>query len=328
MNANEYQGFTIYINENFVETFLVYDSLRYFTKTISLANYTIGEGWHSFQVKAMTMGGEFPIGNDSGIQFYYNPSTAPTTVKPFTYAKIISIDIASSSESQITIEVDGYGSVTMRSITHQQVRYNDGYLGTTYIDKDDYELKRDGKVRKTIRVSKDIDLSIQGSLPLGTIEVAFRSDSCSKDLYYLSVSTYYFREYKDKYRTTILPNYGSSGLIGFNTAVAQISTVRDDWNVLINLFFYIHSTAYNRLMPELFSKYKPKSGDIITADMYNELIRTAVDCAHKIGIYGGEPNFVNSGDIIPKTFISDLGEIANRCVNKQMEINKTVIDRW
>lgn len=323
MNANEYQGFNVYIDNSLVDSIFVYEASKSFSRTFTLSNYTISEGWHNFKVKASTLGGEFPIGNDDGVQFYYNPNI----VKPFTDAKIISIDIASSSQSQITIEVNGYGSVTMRSITHQQVRYNDGYLGTTYIEKDDYELKRDGKVRKTISVRKDVDLSIPYSLPLGTIEVAFRSDSYAETLYYLSVGTYYFRDYKDKYRTTILPNYGSSGLIGFNTAVAQISTVKDDWTVLVNLFFYLHSTAYKKLMPELFSKYTPKSGDIITADMYNELIRTAIDCAHKIGIYGGEPNFVNSGDIIPSTFIRTLGDIANRCVNKQMELNNDVIDR-
>ncbi len=242
--------------------------------------------------------------------------------------KIRSIDIASSSESQIKIEANGYGTIVLRSVTHDQVNYGDGYLTTVYIDEDDYDLKNYGTCTKRISVSKYVDLSIPYSLPLGTIAVKCESNSYYKTYYYLSVGEYAFSNYKGTYETTILPNYGNSGLIGFNTAVTKISTVSQDWTTLINLFYYLHSTAYGKLKPELFSRYVPQNGDIITAAMYNELIDTATNCAHKLGIYGGEPHHVNSGDIIPYNFISSLGVIANRCVRKQMELNKDVIDRW
>ncbi len=332
MNANEYQGFRVYLNDTPVDTFYIYESARYFVKTIDLANYRIDEGWHVFKVKAITRGGEFPIGNDSGIQFYCSGHSS-NKAQPFTYINIDKFDNLNNEYCAVTFTVNGYGTVDVSSMTKNNLyraigEYNKvGVLHSVEIKYYDSDLIQNGTATRTAFIFSEFKKNQLGSFPLGTVEVHAHSDNCSKYVYFYSMSELDFKIYDGTYPTEITPSYNATGLYGFNVAVTKLSTVHDDWMTLVNLFCYLRSAVKGELDFSLFSSYIPKKGEVIQAWMYNALREAAIDCAYEVGIYTNFRDRVSSGDTIPKDFIQTLGEVANACIEKKMSENRAKLGR-
>lgn len=329
-NANEYQGFTVYIDGNFMETFLVYDSLRYFTKTISLANYTINEGLHTFQVKAMTRGGEYPIGNDNGFKFYYDPSSK---VKPFSYISIDRFDVISNDHVEVTYTVNGYGTVELSSITRDNVDrmkgrlYGRNVLNTHVIDKNDYDLQTRGFTSYRLSAYINLDLTELGEFPLGTIWIRAFNENCDKSVEFYSMNEVDFTIYDDKYPTKLIPSYNATGLYGFNVAVVDLSTVYKDWMTLVNLICYVRSAVKGEIDLSYFSRYIPGRDEVIQAWMYNALLDSVAECASDVGVWTSVRPHVSSGDVIPKDFIQTLGSIVNACISKKLDENNSKLGR-
>lgn len=331
MNANEYQGFRVYLNDTPVDTFYIYESARYFVKTIDLANYRIDEGWHVFKVKAITRGGEFPIGNDSGIQFYCSGTSS--RVKPFSYINIDSFDVISNDHVEVTYTVNGYGTVELSSITRDNVDrmkgrlYGRNVLKTHVIEKNDYDLQTKGFTSYRLTASINLDLTELGEFPLGTIWVRAFNENCDKSVEFYSMNEVDFSVYDDRYKTQLIPSYNATGLYGFDVAVVDLSTVYKDWMTLVNLVCYVRSAVKGEIDLSYFSRYIPGKGEVIQAWMYNALLDSVAECASDVGVWTNVRPHVSSGDVIPSDFIQTLGSIVNACISKKLEENRAKLGR-
>lgn len=303
---------------------------------------SVSPGWTEFIVKRYMLesGREFQVGDS----FYKNigggntpqPYPKPQT-QPMTKCRIDSIEIATDTAVTVKVTVDGYGDVFMRSVTLDQVGF-DRDLANVKIYENDYDLQEKGY--KTFEMSYRLEgyfrqvFSMYGErgLPLGTVEVRFTDSRFEQSIPFLCVGEYFYRLYNGTFETSIKPITA-----GYSVAVTSLSTVKDDWQLLINTFYYLSSTTEGALKMGSRADYIPRSGDVLTADMYNGLIDIASSCLDQIKYKyaaGGDlnpdlPNKVHSGQIIPKDFINVLGNAANKMVAfVKKESNSRVIGEW
>lgn len=317
-----------------------------------MSNYYITEGWHKFYIKAVNRSGEWSIGYDNGLQFYYNPSAVTPTpdpepdptprAHPMTVCRIDKIEIATDTSVTVKVTVNGYGKVVMNSVTLKQAGFGSD-LAEMIIKENDYDLQTNGY--KTFEMSyrlegyyKDV-FSMYGErgLPLGTVELLFTAPGFWRSLLLLSIGQYFYRTYNGTYSTTIKPRTAGYSVAADSLAVTPLSSVKLDWQLLINVFYYLSSTTQGALKMGSRADYIPRSGDVLTADMYNGLIDIARSCLNQIKYKYADgywlnpdlPNKVYSGQIIPKDFISVLGNAANEMVGfVQKQTNKNVEGVW
>lgn len=203
-----------------------------------------------------------------------------------------------------------------------------GTLNYHVIDKDDYELKRNGFVTKSIYASISLDLTKLGEFPLGTIKIHAYNENFDKSIYFYSMNEVDFNRYDGQYSTELTPSYNATGLYGFNIAVTKLSSVYNDWMTLVNLLCYVRSAVKGGIDLSLFSRYIPGRGEIIQAWMYNALLDNVADCAREVGVWTNVPPYVASGNVIPKDFIQVLGNIANACIRKKLSENSSKLGRY
>lgn len=279
---------------------------------------------------------EYPVGDPFYVVIPYRP-------QPMTEYTINSASFLTDRSVTIEFTVNGYGEVSMRSITWIQEGFKT-LLDRIKIEYNDEDLTRDG--RKTIEFSyrfneygeeSKFDMRGERGLPLGTIELNFESESYGykkqANVDFLCVGDYIYYTYKDSYPVNLQPVS-----FGYKIAVASINPLREQWQLLINVFYYLSSTTIGRLKFGSRADYIPREGDLLTADMYNGLIDIANSCLAEIKYkYGWSarnlnptiPEKVSKGDIILNDFIYSLGVAANQMSKFiQKETNEGLVGRW
>ena len=202
-------------------------------------------------------------------------------------------------------------------------------IGRDYITQDN--LDSDGHFYGTVSYRpQTTDLSYFPSIPIGTCFLA--SDRSITGAYYnvnsrefLCLSQYgRWVSYEGTYQTT-LQRYNS----GFSANVLSLSSVKDDWNRLINMSFYLEATTYGTIEYAQYANYIPSRGDIITARMYNSLLDAVRRCGRRIGVpTSGLPSYVSSNQIISKYFIQEIGSFVDRClITQRNNVNNEVLRR-
>lgn len=355
MDGLQYQGnngmrFNLYIAGYYDDPISTADSDNNGGEANVIFNITrVSPGWTQFVVKRVMFGtgNEYPVGYpfDEFVPSRDTPSPDPPKpqTQPMTEYFINSASFLTDRSVTIEFTVDGYGEVSMRSITWLQEGF-ETLLDRIKIDYDDDDLIKKG--RKTIEFSyrfndygeeSKFDMGGERGLPLGTIELNFESESYGYKKYanvnFLCVGDYIYHTYKDSYPVNLQPVS-----FGYKIAVASIKPLRAQWQLLINVFYYLSSTTIGRLKFGSRADYIPREGDVLTADMYNGLIDIAKECLMAIKVKYGDsasylnpyiPNKVSKGDIIPKDFIYLLGQAANQMSKFiQKETNEGLVGRW
>lgn len=304
----------------------------------------ISDGWYQFRLEAdfYNSKGNLATGYISGSNQIHidrgggsGGDPTPSTHQ-MTQIKITDIDYASTNGFRISWKCNGYGSVRFQSNTRKQD--NSGYI-LHEVDVTRSDLNSDGWYYSTDTIYTggnvyEADLTIFGHLPLGTVQLIGEYNSnvgyAPSSEPFLSVSQCNYTNYTGRYSATVQysPLYGG----GYDwsdprVAVASFRSLKDEWTILVNMFYYLEATTYKRLQYGKYSNYIPSSGDIITAYMYNSLMESAESCANACGVYTSFPSKVSKGQIIPSNFISRLGDIANACLEKQKSIsNRNAIE--
>lgn len=263
------------------------------------------------------------------------PDDPPSpTYREMTYIKLKRFIYVEEDYVKVEIETNGYGDVYLVSVSKGWDLYS-GQLGasqeidSTYISKG--SLDSQGYFYGTVSFSpRTTDMSYFPSIPIGTCYLA--SDRSITGAYYGVHSTEFlclsqygkWTTYEGIYQTTLQQyNYG------FSANVLSLSTVKDDWNRLVNMSFYLEATTWGDIKYAQYANYIPRSGDIITASMYNGLLDAVRRCGRRIGVpTGGLPSYVSENQIIPKDFIQEIGSFVDRClVTQRTDVNNSVLRR-
>lgn len=282
---------------------------------------------------------EYPVGDP----FYVDiPYPKPPT-QPMTAYIIDEIRPATDTSVTVTLRVNGYGSISMYSETWKQDGFKEP-LDKITIEENDYDIQ-DGKM-KTVELSyrfnnygreSKFDMYGERGLPLGTVELKFSQNPNRDDWIgnadILCIGTYFYQYYGGQYSATLSPITA-----GYSVPVATFVTVRRDWQLLINVFYYLSSTTVGALKFGSRADYIPRKDDLLTADMYNGLLDIANSCLAEIKYkYGWSarnlnptiPDKVSRGDIISRYFIFHLGKAANQMGEFiQKQVNDNLIGRW
>lgn len=343
--ARNYDGFKIYLDgtpmgrnnpvsySSSDEAYVVFDLSQ------TSDGRTTANGVYNAHIYAIWNGVEYevPISNSSRIEIDkgggYNPKPQ---VNQMTSVKITGIEYANSDTCKFHWKCNGYGTLYFLSVTRKQ--QGEPYIiESLTVNADDIESDgwcnfvstlRTGRNDIYGRVIYESDLTKFGNLPLGTIQVVGEYNNYigtkPASQPFLSINQYSFTTYDGYYPATIQyqPKYGG----GYNyndprVAVANFRGLTEEWTTLVNLFYYLEATTYGKLKYSTYSNYIPSSGHIITASMYNSLMKSAESCARQCGVWTSFPPQVESGQIIPRDFISKLGSIANACIEKQKDMS-------
>lgn len=314
---------------------------------------SVSPGWTEFIVKRYMLesGREFQVGDS----FYKNigggntpqPDPTPRT-QPMTAYIIDEISFATDRSVTVSFRVNGYGSISMYSETWGQ----DGFykpLAHLAIYEHDSAIQ-DGRMKK-VELSYRFDdygeeskFNMYGErgLPLGTVELKFSQNPYRDDWIgnadIFCIERYHYEYYDKQYEARIAPITS-----GYSTTITKslqtpLFTVRRDWQLLINVFYYLSSTTIGHLKFGRRADYIPREGEVLTADMYNGLIDIANSCLAEIKYkYGWSarnlnptiPDKVSKGDIISRYFIYHLGQAANEMGKFiQKQVNDNLIGRW
>lgn len=275
------------------------------------------EGYYTATVYAVWRGDSYPVPIQGGARVRvtggggYNPDPdPPRRVYQMTQIKITNIHYAESNHFEFEYACNGYGEMDVISVTQKHDHL-------AHIKVFDYDIGNDGWYHGTLEYHDwGINLDKLGALPFGTVQmvgehnhnVGYAPDS--KPI--LCVSTQDYTVYNGMYATTI-----SFDKYNHRASVASFSSLTREWIRLCNVFYYIESTAFKNLTSvDRFRQFIPSGREILTAQQYNGLVNSARSCANRIGVPADFPT-ARSGQIIPSTFIYDLGTIANRCIQVQ-----------
>lgn len=343
--ARLYDGFVIYLDgtkmgwRNPTSSSDTHEAYVQFDLSKTADGRTTANGVYHAQVCAIWNGVEYnvPFSSSSRIEIDKGGGYQPKPqVRQMTSVKITEIEYANSDSCKFHWKCNGYGTLFFLSATRQQ--QGEPYIIESFtVDADDIESDGWCTFVSTLRTGRndiygraiyESDLTKFGNLPLGTVQVVgeYNSYIGTKPATqpFLSISQYGFTTYNGYYPATIQyqPQYGG----GYNyndprVAVANFRGLTEEWTTLVNLFYYLEATTYGKLKYSTYSSYIPSSGHIITASMYNSLMESAESCARQCGVWTSFPPRVESGQIIPRDFISKLGSIANSCIEKQKDMS-------
>lgn len=302
---------------------------------------TTANGSYSAKIYAVWNGREYnvPISSSSWIKIDKgggsNPPTPPKPQpKEMTYIKLKRFISVEENYVSIEIETNGYGDVYLVSVSKGWNLYNGTMgsslqIGRNYISKSD--LDSSGYFYGTVTYyPQTTDMSYFPSIPIGTCYLASSSGITgtnygARSKEFLCMSKYgNWSVYNGTYRTTLHKyNYGLSA------NVLSLSTVKDDWTRLVNMSFYLEATTYGTIAYAQYANYIPRSGDIITANMYNGLLDAVRRCCNRVGMSTNRlPNYASSNEIISKYFIYDIGQTVDSCLMIQrMNVNDSVLRR-
>lgn len=299
---------------------------------------SVPEGNQYFMVKRIMegTGNRFIVGDFTQyIGGGWYPDNPPTpTYHEMTYIKLKQFNYVEEDYVEIEIETNGYGDVYLVSVSKGWNLY-DGSMGSSQQIGSDYisqsRLNSQGYFYGTVAFRpQTTDMSYFPSIPIGTCFLA--SNPSITGTYYNVHSTEFlclsqygrWVSYEGVYQTTLQQyNYG------FSANVLSLSTVKDDWTRLVNMSFYLEATTWGDIKYAEYANYIPRSGDIITASMYNGLLDAVRRCCGRVGVAtGGLPNYVSENQIISKDFIQDVGRVVDRClVQQRHDVNEEVLRR-
>ena len=278
-------------------------------------------GWHEVTIFGRYNERDYAIGIRGNSSIHIQPEAPPEDpVRPLTWIKILRFISVEDYDVKIEILTNGYGDVDLVSVTKTWDLYK-GYgktgqyefIGHDYIREDQVS---NGTFQGTVHYQFDqTDLSIFPSVPVGTCHLASGNSlhSNNYDVFspaFLCMSEYgNWTRYTGTYYTTLQTVNN-----GFRANVASLSTVKEDWNRLVNMSFYLTATVYGDIAYSTYSSYIPKKGDIITAGMYNALLASVRSCCRELGVNMSLPSHVSSNDIISKDFIYDIGKVVDKCL--------------
>lgn len=299
---------------------------------------TTQAGYYTAHVYGVYNGREYeiPISGNAGIRIENGGGSNPPTPQPkeMTYIKLKRFISVEEDYVKIEIETNGYGDVYLVSVSKGWNLY-DGSMGSSQQVGRDYisvnDLDSSGYFYGTVSYyPQTTDMSYFPSIPIGTCFLASSSgltgvDYSARSIEFLCMSKYgNWSVYDGTYRTT-LHRYNS----GFSANVLSLSTVKDDWTRLVNMSFYLEATTYGTIEYAQYANYIPRSGDIITASMYNGLLDAVTRCCNRVGMSTDRlPRYANSNEIISKYFIYDIGQTVDNCLMIQrMNVNDDVLRR-
>lgn len=291
---------------------------------------SIPDGWYEVELAART-NQWYPIDDvrtsDGGNQIHIYSDGGGSIITPdepeireMTYIKLRGFNSVEEDYVNVEIETNGYGDVYLISISkgwdlYDGSRRQSVRVGEDFISKS--QLSSDGHYYGTVSFRLDrTDMSQFPSIPIGTCYLA--SDISLSGAYYnvkssefLCLSKYLdWSVYRGTYETT-LQSYHS----GYSANVLSLSSVKEDWNRLVNMSFYLEATTYGTIEYAQYANYIPRSGDIITADMYNGLLNAVRRCCNRVGMSTrGLPDYVSPNQIISNHFIYDIGVIIDDCL--------------
>lgn len=299
---------------------------------------TTQSGYYEAKVYGVYNGREYPIPmvGGTGIRIENGGGSSPTPrAHELTYMKILRFEEAEDGYVRIEIETNGYGDVDLVSVTKGwdltgRYRSEDYvYIAGDYIREDQLT---DGHFQGyvTYRFS-ETDLSRFPSVPVGTCHLASGGGLHGTGYRHFSKAFICMSKYNNwtTYNGTYSTNLKYSGGRMY-AGVDYLSTVREDWMRLVNMSFYLDATAYGTIRYSQYSDYIPQYGDVITASMYNSLVRSVIQCCNKLNFnYYDMPSYVSSGDIIPSDFISKLGRVVDNCLaNQRYNVNQSAIGSY
>lgn len=291
---------------------------------------SVPSGNQSFTVKRIMeqTGNRFVVGTFS---IDVGGGSQPSVHK-LTYIKLIEFISVEDGYVKVKIQTDGYGDVDLVSVTKDwdlTGRYRNNkyvYIAHDYIEE---EHITNGEFYGTVSYNFNAtDLSYFPSVPAGTCHLAsggglYDNNYSIFSKEFLCMSKYNsWTVYRRTYATTLTRDNN-----GFNANVVNLDTVKQDWNRLVNMSFYLEATTYGDIKYSQYASYIPQSGDIITADMYNSLLSAVQRCCNRVGMSSSDlPSFVSANQIISKYFISDIGVVVDRCLMAQRNnVNENVI---
>ena len=290
------------------------------SETISfyLPNYGVSYGWHQaslYGVVYSVSSKEWLIGTANQEVHYEKPYTPDPDPPTPTYRELSRIEILNvySDETNyvsVRFKTNGYGSVTLRSVTHGED------MNTVYVNQSDLDSYGEyyGTISGSLRYN--VDMSVFGAMPIGTYTLYHNDIQKIASQYYYAMSKEDFTVFSGTYPTQLI--YG-------NRVTTQLSDVTREWTKLVNIFFYIQGAMnYFNYKRTEYQSYIPTGSEVLTAWMYNSLIDSARDTCHDLGFYPGNimPETVKSGEVISRYFISSLGEVANQCIERLKARNK------
>lgn len=291
---------------------------------------SIPDGWYNVELHAKT-NKWYPIYDvrfsDGNNQLHVYGGGYQPQAHPLTYIKLIDIISAEDGYVKVQIQTDGYGDVDLISVTkgwdlmgrYKSKKYE--YIRGDNIRPDQVS---DGKFYGTVTYEfNKTDLSYFPSVPVGTCYIASGNSGITYSDYsifskpFLCISeNEQWISYEGTYATTLKFSGGQ-----MFAGVDYLSSVKRDWTRLVNMSFYLEATTYGDIKYSTYSEYIPQYGDVITANMYNALLSSVYRCCERVGVYTTYlPSRVSPNQIIPKSFISDIGWTINECIRRQKQI--------
>ena len=288
---------------------------------------TTQSGYYTAHVYGVYNGREYeiPISGNAGIRI-------ENKVHKLTYIKLIEFISVEDGYVKVKIQTDGYGDVDLVSVTKGwdlTGRYRDDKYVRIAHDYIEEEHITNGEFYGTVSYNFNAtDLSYFPSVPVGTCHLAsggglYDNNYSIFSKEFLCMSKYNnWTVYRGTYATTLTRDNN-----GFNANVVNLDTVKQDWNRLVNMSFYLEATTYGDIKYSQYASYIPQSGDIITADMYNSLLSAVQRCCNRVGMSSSAlPSSVSANQIISKYFISDIGVVVDRCLMAQRNnVNENVL---
>lgn len=309
-------SFNLYLNKQFQQTALGTSYAKSETISFNLASLRVEEGWHQATIYGVheSSSKEWLVGQaDQWIQYKKSssPDPDPPTPDPPEMTRIEILTVYSDETNYVSVrfKTNGYGSVTLRSITHSED------MNSIYISKSDLDSYGEyyGTISGSLRYS--VDMSVFGARPIGTYTLYHDSLSITSQYYY-AMSKEDFTVFSGTYPTQLI--YG-------NRVTTQLSDVTREWTKLVNIFYYIQSAIkYLEGMQAQYESYIPTGSEVLTAWMYNSLRKSAINTCSYLNYYPMDimPSEVKSGGVISRYFISSLGEVANECIERLKARNK------
>lgn len=333
--ARNYDGFVIYLDvtrmgrQNPVSYSPTHEAYVTFDLSQTADGRPTANGVYHAHVYAIWNGTEYevPFSSSSRIEIDKGGGYEPQPRNhPLTRVDILEFTTMEDDHVEIKVRTDGYGEVELWSVTKAWNLYTGEKDGSAvYVDSSTIgeDLLDDGEFYGWLRFRPNpTNMSVFPAVPIGTCHLKYDGKYSSA---FLCMSQYgKWVSYEGIYRTT-LQQYNS----GFSANVLSLSTVKDDWTRLVNMSFYLEATTWGDIKYAEYANYIPRSGDIITASMYNGLLDAVRRCCRRVGVTtGGLPSYVSENQIISKDFIQDVGRVVDRClVTQRHDVNEEVLRR-
>ena len=325
--ARLYDGFVIYLDvtrmgrQNPVSYSPTHEAYVTFDLSQTADGRPTANGVYHAHVYAIWNGTEYevPFSSSSRIEIDKGGGYEPQPRNhPLTRVDILEFTTMEDDHVEIKVRTDGYGEVDLVSVTKAWNLYtgekNSRYvhLFTSVIHEEQLD---DGEFRGWLEFYPEkTDMSVFPAVPTGTCHLRYNGTYSRA---FICMSQYAkWAYYGGIYSTTLKYNNGQ-----LFAGVDYLSTVKQDWTRLVNMSFYLEATTWGDIKYAEYNRYIPQYGDVITANMYNGLLNDVARCCRRVGYPTDRlPSYVEKGQIIPKDFIYDIGNVVDGCLLMQRTI--------